>query len=330
MDEPTSPTAVTVRLPNWVGDVCMALPALHLLLDAGCKLHLVGRGWARDLLAALPADVHAAPHKLGAAAWLWRNLGARHGLLLTNSLSSAIQARLGDVSAVGYAGAGRGLFLGHSVPRPSRRQHEVELLFELARVYCERHGLPIRRSAPDTRLALPLHPRHQHAARMALDEARIEGAFMVIAPLAIGTIKGRSKAWPLFPELCRELTARGHRLVVCPGPGEESAALAAAPGAMMLSGLSLGAYAAVCTHAALVVANDSGPSHLAAAVDAPVLAVFGLGEPWRTCPWGGTWIGSESGWPELSEVLTACELMLEQPTDAAPRPVVPFPSSRSA
>src|SRR5690606_4116260 len=45
---------VCVRLPNWVGDACMALPALHLLSRAGYSLVLAGRPWARDLLAGLP------------------------------------------------------------------------------------------------------------------------------------------------------------------------------------------------------------------------------------------------------------------------------------
>jgi heptosyltransferase II len=311
MDEPMPPTTVAVRLPNWVGDVCMALPALQLLLDTGCRLHLLGRGWARDLLDGLPVEVHALPNDMANAARLWRDCGCRHGVLLTNSLSSAIQARLGGVLSLGYRQAGRSLFLEHSLVRPTGRRHEVELLFSLARSFCEYHGLPVSREVPQPRLSLPLHPRHDQAAAAALQTARIEPPFLVIAPLAIGTIKGKSKAWPHFPELCRQLTRAGHRLVVCPGPGEEVAASQAAPGAAVLEGLSLGAYAAVCTRAQLVLANDSGPSHLAAAVNAPVLAVFGLGEPWRTSPWGGTWIGSETGWPHLAEVQSACESLLE-------------------
>ena len=41
---------VLVRLPNHVGDACMALPALHLLRDAGLRCALVGRGWGDSLL----------------------------------------------------------------------------------------------------------------------------------------------------------------------------------------------------------------------------------------------------------------------------------------
>jgi heptosyltransferase II len=59
--------------------------------------------------------------------------------------------------------------------------------------------------------------------------------------------------------------------------------------------------------ASLVVANDSGPMHLAAAVDAPVLGIFGNGEPGRTHPWGSTgrWVGSPGRWPSLEAVLQA-------------------------
>ena len=68
--------------------------------------------------------------------------------------------------------------------------------------------------------------------------------------------------------------------------------------------LGLGAYAAVCADARVTVANDSGPMHLAAAVDAPVLGVFGPGDPRRTRPWGprAHWLGGDGAWPSAKAV----------------------------
>ena len=40
-----------VRLRNWVGDVVLGIPLLQRLEDAGYQLQLLGKGWARDLLA---------------------------------------------------------------------------------------------------------------------------------------------------------------------------------------------------------------------------------------------------------------------------------------
>ena len=55
-----------VRLPNWVGDACMALPALRELDARGAVLSLAARGWATDLLAGHGWPVLALP---GGASW---------------------------------------------------------------------------------------------------------------------------------------------------------------------------------------------------------------------------------------------------------------------
>jgi len=308
------PASVAVRLPNWVGDVCMALPALHLLLETGCRLHLLGRGWTRELLAGMGGEVHDLPRGLWSAARVWRSVGASEGILLTNSFHSALQARIAGVRVWGYRSAGRNVLLRRSLSRPRDRCHEVEVLHQLALTFCLDHELTFREKVPSLRLELPLHPEHRRKANFALNAARLNQPFIVVAPLAAGTIRGRSKAWPGFSELTRQLGAEGHRLVICPGPGEEGLAHEITPVATPLNGLSLGAYAAVCAQARLVIGNDSGPCHLAAAVNAPVLSVFGLGEPWRTAPWGGAWVGSDSAWPDVPEVLAACKGLLDLPS----------------
>src|SRR5690606_39856222 len=47
----TMPSAIYVRLPNWIGDVCMSLPSLHVLLDTQVPIVVCARPWAKDLLA---------------------------------------------------------------------------------------------------------------------------------------------------------------------------------------------------------------------------------------------------------------------------------------
>ncbi len=294
---------LVVRLPNWVGDVCMALPALTALAERGVELHLVGKGWAGDLLAAHGWPVTRLPGGLRAAATTIRALGIPRGLLLTNSFASAVHFRLGGVRAVGYRREGRTLLLGRGVPRPTGG-HEVEAFWRLAQEVAVWLALPPLPAEPPTSLGLRLTEAHQVAAAAALQQVNVHSPYLVLCPLAAGMFNGRSKIWPSFPPLARLLVERGMPLVACPGPGEEAACADALPGARLLPGLGLGAYAAVCAGALHTIANDSGPMHLAAAVDAPVLGIFGITDPVRTRPWSarGRAVGGADGWPTVTTV----------------------------
>src|SRR5690606_38977164 len=44
-------SAIYLRMPNWIGDVCMSLPSLDAVLATGVPVVVCARGWARDLLA---------------------------------------------------------------------------------------------------------------------------------------------------------------------------------------------------------------------------------------------------------------------------------------
>lgn len=299
---------VIVRLPNWVGDVCMALPALHLLAHLGLEVIAVGRPWAVDLLAGQPWRTVALPRPMVAQVRVLSALGASRGVLLTNSFGSACAMRLAGIEAVGLARDGRSWLLGTAVP-PYPGLHEVESFWRLAWLTVAADGgWPVvgrrRWPRPPQRLELTPSAAHRAQAEAALTRHGVTGRFVCVAPLAVGTIQGRSKVWPGFPELSARLRTRDIAVVACPGPGEEAATAAALPGACLLPGLGLGAYAAVCIHAAAVVANDSGPMHLAAAVDAPVLGIFGVSDPGRTAPWGlrTRVLGSAAGWPEVVTV----------------------------
>jgi heptosyltransferase-2 len=299
-----------VRLPNWIGDVCMALPALRAFDASGVRLHLIGKRWASDLLAAHHWPVTSTSPSLVASAAILRSLpidSPGRGLLLTNSLSSAAVFRLAGIAALGHRGDGRSLLLGRALPKPTGL-HEVEVFWRLACEAADWIGLPALPGHPPAALGLRLTPEHEASALAALRRAGIDSAatrLVVLGPLSVGTTDGQSKRWPGFAELARQLADRGIVTLTCPGPGEEEAAMVAAPSAIALPGLGLGAYAALCRLADLTVANDSGPMHLAAAVDAPVIGIFGPSSPARTRPWGSrsTWLGGDGVWPALPTVV---------------------------
>jgi heptosyltransferase II len=79
-----------------------------------------------------------------------------------------------------------------------------------------------------------------------------------------------------------------------------------------LPGVSLSVYAALLGRAALVVANDTGPAHMAAAVGAPLISVFGPTPVAHWRPWGTQVqvISRWPAWPSVDEVWSAAALSL--------------------
>ena len=287
----------------------MALPALQALTERGVTVQLFGKGWAGDLFAGHGWPVTKLPAGVRPASAVVRATGIQRGLLFTNSFGSALQWRLAGVRAVGYRRECRTLLLGRGVPRVTSG-HEVEAFWRLAQEVATWLALPPLSAQPPARLGLQLTDAHRQAAEEALRRVGVHSPFVMLCPLAAGTINGQSKVWPGFALLSRLIQERGLPVVACPGPGEEAACAAALPGARLLPGLALGAYAAVCARALITVANDSGPMHLAAAVDAPVVGVFGVGDPTRTRPWSplGRVVGDARSWPTAMTVMQVLEL----------------------
>ena len=106
--------------------------------------------------------------------------------------------------------------------------------------------------------------------------------------LCPGSINSRAKRWPAerFAELARRLAGVGTRCVVTGSEAERELVeeIARASASAPWIGLPLREWAASLAAASLVVTNDSGTSHVAAAVGAPVLTIFGSTDPGWTAP----------------------------------------------
>jgi heptosyltransferase-2 len=303
-------SSLIVRLPNHLGDACMTLPALRRLSAHGTRLLLVGKGWAASLFAAYDWPATALPSGLRTRVRALRELRARtaadtQGLLFTNSFSSALEFRLAGIATTGYARDARGWLLARAVP-PSTTMHMVEYYDALART------LTGDNAAVPSELALDVGAGARAKAQALLGAAGVTGDYVVLCPVAVGLHRGKVKAWSGFTRLCTELRTRGVRVVACPGPGERAAVTQALPGATILPEADVGTFAALLAGSRLVVANDSGSGHVAAAVGVPLVSVFGVTDPTQTRPWGSRvrLVGGSAGWPNYREVLAAVEAAL--------------------
>lgn len=303
---------VLCRLPNHVGDCCMTLPALRLLEASGFTPMLTGKRWAEDLMSGMgwrfdPIEGHVT-EDLHRIRYISNHLGPRPlGLLFPNSFSSALFFSIGRVRNAGFPTDGRRFLLDKVVEEPGT-MHEVERFFRLAHGAIKAWGgTPAWDSVPEE-LGMRLLARHEAAARNLMAEHDIPENFALLAPIARGLHHGKEKQWKHFNELCGPLRDMGIEPIVFPSVREEEANHAACPNARILPPTTLGNYAALAKRARIVIANDSGISHVAAAVSANQITLLGVTDPARTRPWNSKAVclgNNTDGWPSLDEVLSA-------------------------
>jgi heptosyltransferase II len=282
-----------LRIPNWLGDLVLALPVIEAAAER--PLVLVGPEPFREVLEPRFPGIRYLPVSRAsrfAQAGAVRRLRPAQALLLTESLSSAVLAWLARVPVrVGYGAEGRTPLLTRAVPRagPARstpRAREYQTLAEAA-------GLTVRSTEPRIR-ATP--EEAARAGRLLLETGLAEGTpFAAIAP---GASYGPAKQWgpERFAAVVSALGTRGIRSVLVGAASDREAAdrllrTSGTPSsAVDLTGrTSLGDLVGILAGAALVVSNDSGVMHLAAALTRPTVALFGSTSPvWTSA--GAPWV----------------------------------------
>ncbi|WP_457422421.1 glycosyltransferase family 9 protein [Roseateles sp. P5_E7] len=314
-----TPKPLIVRLRNFVGDTVLSLPALRLLEQHGYRLELVGKGWARGLLEAEGWAVHVRPNDLRDRIVQLRELRRRfraedpgfdqraNTLLFPYAFSAALDARLAGLKAEGHAGDGRTWLMRRGHPKREGRHTLVEY-WELA---CDFLGI---QAEPPADIHMKVSDAQRDQARALLASHGLEaGRLVLICPFANGRVEFLDRSWPAFPDFVRRLHAAGRQVVIVPGPAEVEGAKALYPDATRLDGVALGVYNALLQLAGVVVANDTGPAHMAAGVGARLLSIWGPVDAARWAPWGSTVTLMRRGpgeWSSVDEVISKVDQAL--------------------
>jgi heptosyltransferase-2 len=284
---------IALFLPNWIGDVVMATPAVRAVREAfpSAELAAVCKPYVADVLAGSPwftrtilADkCGPRPQRFFAVGRALREWKIDAALLFPNSFRAALLAYFaGAKRIVGFARYARTWMLTdklHAKTDSRGRFLPSPIIDDYNRL-----AVALGTHDPGHRMELFTTPRDEAAASAVWEQFALHRYSRVVA-LNPGAAFGAAKHWGCdhFAQLARMLTAKLSCgvLVVC-GPGERAMARQIAeesrsPHVFSLSDspLSLGLTKAVVKRADLLVTTDSGPRHFAAAFNRPVVSVFG-------------------------------------------------------
>ena len=299
--------------PAWIGDTVMAQPLFVRLQQRfpGMQLDALAPRWVAPVLQRMPEIAETIDNpfahgelSLHARYRLARELaqrGYQRAYILPNSLKSALIPFLAGIpERVGFTGEARyGLINRRHTLDEAALPQMAERFAQLA----ETPGAPLPRPLQNPRLA---SSREQQSTTLsALATFGIAARPDKIAVFCPGAEYGPAKRWPArhFAALADALHARGYAVWLLgsgkdKAVGDEIVALAKSASPQNLCGsTSLTQAIDLIAAANFVVCNDSGLMHVAAAVNRPLIAVFGSSSPGFT--------------PPLSERATIISLKLE-------------------
>ncbi len=296
--------------PGALGDVLLALPALaHLgqLLPDGVRVAATTAG-PRALLDGSP---------YAEATRSFDDLGL-HRLFVAEPDRAALATLAAFDVVVSWFGAHDPTYRAHLAslgprvvvaravpPRESPRHASRHLLETLAPLG------PLPPTLPAVRLSVGEAER-RGATDWLAERGLARGVAVVLHPGA----GSPAKVWPHYAPLARRLEAAGQPVVVVTGPAESAtapriAAEARLPEGRLAVDWPLRRLAALLEAARAFVGNDSGPSHLAAAVGCPTLALFGPTDAAVWAPLGAAVrvLAAAAGWAPLTPERVADALL---------------------
>ena len=260
----------------------MAQPLLARLREKrpGLEVHMLAPDWVAPVARRMPEvdEVITAPFRHGALhlrhRWrLGRSLKARayrQAIVLPNSWKAALVPFFADIPLrSGYVGESRYGLLNLLYRRGDRamRTHYARL--------SELPGTEPREPLPQPRLRAD--PAQVAATR---ERFGLREPYIALCP---GAEYGPAKRWPYFAELA----GRAQKPVVLLGSPNDAAAAAGIGGTNLVGKTTLDEAIDLIAGADLVVSNDSGLMHVAAALGRPLVALFGSSSPEKTPPQAG-------------------------------------------
>ena len=293
------PKNIIVRMPNWIGDLVMATPIITDLRKAFPKAHITAlcRSPHSDLLKEDPdidelfsfQKMNDFSHRSKKKDLVQKIRQGKYdlGILLTNSFSSAWWFWQGKVSRiVGYKGQLRSLLLTDRVPLPKELSYQHLVISY--KMLLQPLGIPVSESTP----RLYLLDKELEEAKTLLARLGVKQNSVLVG-INPGAAYGTAKCW--LPERFREVTEKllkDPRITLLYFGDQNTEPLikqicANLPERVInLAGLtSMRELASLIKLCDVLLTNDSGPMHMAAALGTPLVALFGSTNDTTTGPY---------------------------------------------
>lgn len=288
---------ILIRSTNWIGDAVMTTPVVRSIRQNYPDAHitLLALPWVADVFSACPhIDQIFVYDKKGIHKGVKGRLKLVSDLragafditfLLQNAFEAALITTLAAIPArAGYTTDGRRLLLTHPVKKTADigTKHQVHYYQQILTGL----GLGI---GPDT-LELFLDTKAVREAEELLDQSNIQPPFIGLNP---GAAYGPAKRWPAekYGKLAKELsnTTGGTCLIFGTDADQQTAEeIAGIAGDLILDltgKTSLSLALALIDRCQVFITNDSGLMHVAAALQTPLVAVFGSTDHIATGPY---------------------------------------------
>jgi heptosyltransferase II len=298
---------ILVRGTNWIGDAVMSTPALQRLRSSFPQSHiaLLASGRTTALFEDSPLCDEVIEYRrreegITAVLKTMKTLRARRfdlAVLFQNAFEAALLSYLGGARLrIGFAQQGRGFLLTHGLQRSveHRNRHQVHDYLDIV-AECERVCLGSDfKSIDSTPLpSLIANAKQKDAALTLLECFGVKSGSRSLIAINAGATNSRAKCWPaesfaaLADRLVREMNAQ---IVLIGGPSEleyadgvisrmETNGVADLTGKTSL--IELIGLLDLCD---LLVSNDTGPAHIAAALGRPTITIFGPTNEFETAP----------------------------------------------
>jgi heptosyltransferase-2 len=301
------PQKILIVQPSWVGDAVMATPTLRAIreLYPQAQIAYMMKRYVKPLYTGLPWADQLITYRSGktkkkAGKGLFDLAGRLRGakfdlaILLPNSFQTALVCKMANIPrVVGYERDGRGFLLsdkllprkekGKFVPTPIVRYY-MGLAHYLGSTHRD-YTLKLFITESGRREAADVMERAGLPRDLERPGASGKPPMVLLNP---GAQFGSSKCWPAqyFAQLADQLVDElGATILISGSPREKpiidtiSRAMRHAPVDLLSKGSTLGTLKEIIRRCDLVITNDTGPRHIAAAFDVPVITLFGPTHP---------------------------------------------------